>query len=221
MQKKHSCIDALAELTEWQPHFATFINTFRQGIFSSDLKRAKVIPIHKSGSKFDENNYRPISLLMVFSKIFERVMCDRLYYYFEKFNLFYSKQFGFANSKKHSCIDALAELTEWQRHQKNNAATYFFLDLKKAFDTLDHETLLKKLLRNGIRGNAFKGFRGYLSNRVKKVELQGYTSGWREASRGAEQGSVLGPLLFLIYIYDLPLCCDSVDVFLFADDTNL
>ena len=146
-------------------------------------------------------------------------MCNRLYYYFEKIISFYRKQFGF--HKKNSCIDALAELTERQRHQKNNASTNFFLDLKKLFDTLDHEILLKKLLRSGIRGNTIKWFRCYLSNRVQKVELQGYTSDWREASCLVPQGSVLGPLLFPVYINDLPLCTDSIAVFLFVDDTNL
>ena len=100
------------------------IQSFRQGKFPDALKKEKMITIHKSGSKLDGNNYRPIALLTVWSKVFER-----LYYYFEKFDLFYNKQFGFR--KKHSYIDALAEMTERLRHDRNSSSKDFFLDLKK------------------------------------------------------------------------------------------
>ena len=116
--------------------------SFDEGIFPVSLKKAKVIPLHKDGSKTDVNNYRPISLLTVWSKIFERVMYNRMYNYMEHFSLFYKKQFGFRS--KHSTIDALVELTEKLRCSKQKDKFTFFLDLKKAFDTLDHDVLLQK-----------------------------------------------------------------------------
>ena len=146
-------------------------------------------------------------------------MYNRVYQYLEKCSLLYSKQFGFRS--KHSAIDAIVELTERAKllHGKNIYS--FFLDLKKAFDTLDHSILLYKLETYGIRGICLKWFRSYLTNRKQRVEVNGVSSGWRNISCGVPQGSILGPLLFLIYINDLPRSCPSTEVLLFADDTNL
>ena len=193
--------------------------SFDEGAFPNSLKKAKVIPLHKEGPKTDENNYRPISLLTVWSKIFERVMYNRMYNFLEHFSLLYSKQFGFR--AKHSTIDALVELTEKLRYSKYQKKMTFFLDLKKAFDTLDHNVLLDKIEKYGIRGNCLKWLHSYLTNRMQRVEANGTTSKWKEIKYGVPQGSILGPLLFLIYINDLPLACKSLDVILFADDTNL
>ncbi len=143
VDKISSCV---VKLTSVVPFLTVLINqSFRQGKFPDALKKAKISPIHKSGSKLDENNYRPIALRTVWSKVFERIMYNRVYYYFQMFDLFYDKQFGFR--KKHSCIDALAEMTERLRHDQNRSSMNFFLDLKKAFDTLDLEILLKKTFR--------------------------------------------------------------------------
>ena len=201
-------------------YLAELVNkSFKKGFFPSLLRKAKVIPLHKSGLNLDENNYRPISLLIVWSKNFERVMFNRVYYYFESFSLFFNKQFGFR--KKHSCVDALAELTERIRHVRTKFSVNFFLHLKKAFDTLDHSILIKKLSCYGIGGNALKWFESYLHNRSQRVEFSGFASSYKEISCGVPQGSVLGPILFLIYLNDLPSVCKKLEVFLFADDTNL
>ena len=160
-----------------------------------------VIPLYKSGCCKDLNNYRPNSLLVSISKIYERVIQRRLYNYLEKYNLLYDKQFGFR--EKHCTIDALAELTEIIRMgAKETHNISVFLDLKKAFDTLDHSILLDKLEAHGVRGIANKWFESYLSNRMQFVEVNGQASDWANITTGVPQCSVLGPLLFLVYIND-------------------
>ena len=203
------------------PYLTQIINlSFEEGIFPDDLKKAKVIPLHNDGSKLDENNYRPISLLIVWSKIIERALFIRIYAYMEYHNLFFNRQFGFRT--KHSTIDALVELVEKIRiNCRNVKAISFYLDLKKAFDTIEHDILLKKLENTGIRGPALSWVTTYLKGRQQRVNVNGACSSWKSIVCGVPQGSILGPLLFLIYINDLPLVCKSLDVILFADDTNL
>ena len=203
------------------PYLELLINcSFAQGVFPSDLKQAKVIPLHKGGSRLDEKNYRPISLIKVWSKIFERAMFVRLYQYFENFNLLYEKQYGFR--KKHSTIDALVNFSEKVRlNEFRGRVTSFFLDLKKAFDTIDHGILLNKLSDYGIRGHVHAWFESYLSNRSQKVIVNDKSSEWLPLKFGVPQGSSLGPLLFIIYVNDLPKMCSNVDILLFADDTNI
>ena len=203
------------------PYLSFLINlSFTKGVFPKELCKAKVLPLHKDGSKLDENNYRPISLLIVWSKIYEPVMYNRIYSYLENFFLFYAKQFGFRN--KHSTIDALAELTERIRmYPSSNEIFSFFLDLKKAFDTIDHNILLYKLDMYGFRGNCLKWLSSYLSNRIQRVVVNGVSSSWSKIECGVPQGSFLGPLLFLLYINDLPKACETSEILLFADDTNL
>ena len=200
-------------------YLTSLINqSFREGVFPTELKKAKVIPLHKEGSRLEENNYRPISLLNVWSKIYERAMFSRIYEYLEHFNLLYRKQFGFR--KKHSTIDALTELTERIRVSQFKVVN-FFLDLQKAFDTLDHQILLRKLESYGIRHKCLEWCKSYLSNRTQRVFVAGVTSTSLNITCGVPQGSILGPLLFLIYINDLPRVCNQLSVHLFADDTNL
>ena len=189
-------------------------------MFPSDLKQAKIIPLHKGGSRLDENNYRPISLLKVWSKIFERAMFVRLYQYFENFSLLYEKQYGFR--KKHSTIDAQVNFSEKVRlNEFSGRVTSFFLDLKKAFDPIDHGNLLKKFSDYGIRGHVHAWFESYLTNRSQKVIVNDKSSEWLPLKFGLPQGPILGPLLFIKYVNDLPKVCSNVDILLFAHETNI
>ena len=191
------------------------------GVHPDLLKIAKTIPIYKKGSKIDLCNYRPISLLSNLNKILEKLMFNRLYKFLEDQNCIYNLQFGFR--RKHSTIHALIGITEEIRKalDNNKFACGIFIDLQKAFDTVHHPTLITKLNHYGIRGKGNDWFKSYLSNRTQYVSIQGVDSGTEEIIFGVPQGSVLGPLLFLIYINDLHNAIKCSTVYHFADDTNL
>ena len=188
--------------------------------FPDKLKWARVIPIYKKGAHNEPSNYRPISLLSVFGKLFEKLMFKRLYEYLDNLNTFYPVQFGFR--EKHS-TNALISMTESIKSTIDNGdyGCGVFNDLKKAFDTVNHSILLKKMEHYGIRGIALNWFTSYLSNRKQYVSVNGHTSEHLNISCGVPQGSVLGPLLFLIYINDLPNVTRHLSFYLFADDTNI
>jgi Reverse transcriptase (RNA-dependent DNA polymerase) len=194
--------------------------SFTSGIFPDQLKVAKVVPIFKSGDKLCMNNYRPISLLNVFSKIFEKIVCSRLTNFLETNKLISSAQFGFRknHSTTHPLTKFLNLISKFSNDSKHTIA--IFCDLKKAFDTCNHEILLSKMFKLGIRGVELKWFKNYLSNRKQFVSINGHCSSLRNILIGVPQGSILGPLLFLIYINDLPLCSKLISL-LFADDTTL
>ena len=202
---------------------ADLINlSFTTGIYIEKLKISKIIPIYKEkGDELLSQNYRPISLLSNINKIFEKIMHKRLYSFMEKQGAIFEKQFGFR--KHHSTSHALLDLTEDIRQaiDSNKFSCGVFIDLQKAFDTVDHTILLKKLDHYGIRGVANAWFNSYLTNRKQYVSISGFDSDLKTAEFGVPQGSVLGPLLFLIYINDLHQAIKFCTTRHFADDTNL
>ena len=195
--------------------------SFQSGVFPDKLKVAKVITLFKKGNPELPSNYRPISLLPIFSKIFEKLMYRRLFRFLEVHNVLYSLQFGF--QENHSIDHALVSLTEAIRNTLNNKrfGCGIFIDLQKAFDTVNHEILLSKLEHYGVRGCALEWFRSYLSDRKQYVSVNGSNSNLLSITCGVPQGSVLGPLLFLVYINDLPNASKKLNFYLFADDTNI
>ena len=196
-------------------------HSFSQACFPSCLKLAKVIPVYKSGATYLCSNYRPISLLSSVSKVFEKAMHSRLYTYLEKYNLIYELQFGFR--QKHSTSHALVSMIEQIKSNLDTGkfAAGVFLDLQKAFDTVNHSILLKKLEHYGIRGRVNDWFASFLKDRKQFVTIDSTDSATNDVEYGVPQGSVLGPLLFLLYINDLRHCLTNSISRHFADDTNI
>ena len=193
---------------------------FTNGMYPEQLKTAKVIPIHKKNDPTDPSNYRPISLLSCMNKIIEKVIYSRLESFLTHYDFFYDYQFGFRNN--HSTETALIEIIDSIR--QNIDDNYFtmglYIDLTKAFDLVDHNILLHKLNHNGIRGTANSLFKQYLSNRQQYVQLGNKKSQTKCINIGVPQGSVLGPILFIIYVNDIHRSTDA-NIRLFADDTNI
>ena len=194
---------------------------FSNGIHPDKLKLAKIIPIFKKGSKTIISNYRPISLLSNLNKIFEKLVFSRVYSFLDSNDSIYKLQYGFR--PKYSTTHALINITEMIREALDHGkfACGIFVDFQKAFDTVNHKILIKKLAHYGIRGSLNDWFMSYLSNREQFVSILGNESKKHAMQHGVPQGSVLGPLLFLIYINDLHQSIKHSHVFHFADDTNL
>ena len=195
--------------------------SIENGIIPDQLKIARIVPIFKSGDNSLFSNYRPILVLPVFSKILEKAVYNRLMNYININGILFRNQFGFR--KNHSTSHALINLYDQISTglDANKHTVGIFLDLSKAFDTVDHEILINKLEHYAIRGLALDWFKNYLSQRLQYVEFNGTTSMFKEVTCGVPQGSILGPLLFLVYINDICKTTDYGEFILFADDTNL
>ena len=191
------------------------------GTHPEKLKHANVIPIFKKGSRLLVSNYRPISLLSNLNKNFEKMIYKRVSSFLEKYNILYDLQFGFRS--KYSTNHALIHMTEKIRSAIDSGKVTggVFIDLQKAFDTVNHEILLGKLAHYGFRGPINDWFRSYLTDRKQKVVINGFESECKSMLHGVPQGSVLGPILFLLYINDLHNCIKYCTTYHFADDTNL
>lgn len=202
------------------PYLVQMINkNMKEGVFPEELKTAKITPIYKGGARHDCNNYRPISVLNVLSKIFEKVLLNRLKEYLDEINFLNQEQNGFQNGRNtETAASTIFNYINEQTDKKLLVAA-LNLDLKKAFDTVNHQILLEKMSVAGINGPALRIFRSYLDKRRQYTIVNGEKSEKAEIDHGVPQGSILGPLLFLIYINDFVNCQLKGKVSHYADDT--
>ena len=195
--------------------------SFTQGVFPDNMKIGKVIPLYKAGDRNVFSNYRPISLLSQFSKILEKLFNERLDKFIDKCNVLNNSQYGFRNKMctTHALINLVEEISS-----SLDAKTFsigVFIDLKKAFDTVNHALLIDKLEFYGVRGPAKVWLKSYLHNRKQFVQIDDCKSTLLNVTCGVPQGSILGPKLFILYINDICNVSEIVKFILFADDTNV
>ena len=201
---------------------ANIINlSLQKGIFPDKLKIAKVIPIYKADDPSHFTNYRPISLLSNFSKFFEKVMYNRMIEFAEQYNILYRCQFGFRKNylMSHALIHIINRISSAIDQRESTVGV--FLDLSKAFDTLDHQILFTKLEHYGIRDMALQWIKSYFSCRQQFVQINPTCSSMQTIKCGVPQGSILGPLFFILYINDLPKASKLTELLLFADDKSI
>ena len=208
------------------PLSIVFNQSILTGKFPYKMKQAEVVPLYKGKDMDLVVNYRPISLLITISKLLEKVVYRCVYSFLEKYDILFQSQYGFCSN--HNCEHAILELSGkiLQAREKSKHPACIFLDLSKVFDMLNHQVLLRKLDRIGIRGIANTWFESYLSGRsmVTKVTTSEHKLTYSDVfdiSFGTAQGSCLGPLLFLLFCNDIYLLPLYSQLILFADDTTL
>lgn len=216
------CINEIKEVLSY-----IINNSFKYGIFPDQLKLANIIMLFKSGNQQVMNNYRPISLLPSFSKIFEAAFCRQLVSFMNKCDLFSEFQHGYltGRSTQTAIFQFLTSILNF--FEDRNVGLGIFLDLSKAYDSLNHELLLIKIEKYGVRGNAFNWVKSYLTNRNQRVKVQKdgvtFKSDILYNSTGVPQGSILGPVLFVIYCNDLYniISKENETITNYADDSNI
>ena len=198
-----------------------FNQSFLLGVVPDQMKIAKIVPVFKAGNKKILNNYRPISILPAFSKILEKLASIRLINFLESQDILYKHQYGFRQhySTIHPILHLLNDISNANDNKSKDITLAIFLDMSKAFDTISHDILIRKLEHYGIRGTCKDWFASYLTNRFQYTEIHGEQSTYLNINTGVPQGSILGPILFLIYVNDIKNC-SNLNILCFADDTT-
>ena len=209
---RHSLLDPLVII---------FNRSLLSGIFPSNMKIAEISPLFKSKERYIMNNYRPISLLLVISKILEKIYHSRVSKFMEKYNLFYESQYGFRAHRSTTLANCELVGKIVKASDANQLTGALLIDLSKAFDTIDHDILLKKLDYYGIRGVANDWLRSYLHDRKMYTKVNSTKSGVANCNIGCPQGSILGPWCFCTFINDIHLMLEKTKSIIYADDTTL
>ena len=196
------------------------MHLLKKKIFPDDFKTARVTPIFKCGDKEDLGNYRPISIISLIARVFEKLLYQQLHEFLSRRKILNMHQWGFRSL--HSTALALIDCTSDWLININRGMTNFtiFLDIKKAFDTIDHNILLTKLSYNGISDKDLQLFESYLCDCRQCCNIDGHVSSFQTIKYGVPQGSILGPLLFILYMDDLPSCLSNGHMTMYADDTS-
>lgn len=193
-------------------------NSLETGLFPESWKHSMIIPIKKVAKTNKCEEYRPINTLKTCEKIIEKVVKEQLEYYIEQNRILSEYQSGFR--KKHSCESAVNNvINRWKYTDKNKKIMPLFLDFKRAFETIDRNILLEKLAKYGIQGKELNWFKSYLTDRKQKTKVNNVTSRTIDNKYGVPQGSILGALLFILYINDLPNILKNSEIIMYADDT--
>lgn len=202
-----------------KPLHVLFNKCLSEGICPTQWKAARIIPIHKGGAKADVANFRPISISNVLVKIFERLIRDHLYPFLHSSVM--PQQHGFVRGRS-TVTNLMVYTNDLFRNMDDNEQTdSVYTDFSKAFDVVDHKILLDKIAFNGIRGNLWRWFKSYVTNRTQKVVINGYESETVTVTSGVPQGSILGPLLFILFINDIKNCFKHSHFLCYADDLKI